>query len=96
MLRFVDLQGRPTDSYHIIKTVRIRANGFSSVDGRILMMMPHPERNFRGACFHGNLRVGVVLVTLLLGLSLKMFTNGLRINDFNSKFVRSVRRKTII
>ena len=57
--------------------------------------MPHPERNFRGTCFHGNLRVGMVLVTLPPALILKMLTNGLRTNDFNSKFVSSVREKPL-
>ena len=52
VLRFVDLQGRPTDSYPYNPNGSTSGlTGFSSVDGRILMMMPHPERSFRGNLF---------------------------------------------
>ncbi len=52
VLRFVDLQGRPTESYpHNPNGSKSGLTGFSSTDGRILMMMPHPERNFRGNMF---------------------------------------------
>ena len=52
VLRFVDLQGRPTESYpYNPNGSKSGLTGFSSTDGRILMMMPHPERNFRGNLF---------------------------------------------
>ena len=52
VLRFVDLQGRPTESYPYNPNGSTSGlTGFSSADGRILMMMPHPERNFRGNLF---------------------------------------------
>ncbi len=51
-LRFVDLQGSPTESYPFNPNGSVAGlTGFSSTDGRILMMMPHPERNFRGNLF---------------------------------------------
>ncbi len=52
VMRFVDLQGRPTESYpYNPNGSKSGLTGFSSTDGRILMMMPHPERNFRGNMF---------------------------------------------
>ena len=51
-LRFVDLTGKPTESYPYNPNGSSSGlTGFSSTDGRILMMMPHPERNFRGNLF---------------------------------------------
>ncbi len=52
VLRFVDLQGNPTESYPYNPNGSTSGlTGFSSADGRILMLMPHPERNFRGDLF---------------------------------------------
>ena len=58
------------------------------------MMMPHPERNFRGNMFSWKPKsaIGDFAPWALI---LKMFINGVRVNDFNSKFIRSVRRKPL-
>ncbi len=46
-LRFVDCEGRPTERYpHNPNGSPEGATGFTTLDGRITVMMPHPERVF--------------------------------------------------
>lgn len=47
-LRFVDNHGKPTMSYPFNPNGSLNGNtGFTSVDGRATIMMPHPERVFK-------------------------------------------------
>jgi phosphoribosylformylglycinamidine synthase len=47
-VRYVDHQGRPTERYPLNPNGSAGGlTGFTSTDGRALILMPHPERNFR-------------------------------------------------
>lgn len=47
-LRFVDYQGEPTERYPANPNGSLQGmTGFTTPDGRVTMMMPHPERVFR-------------------------------------------------
>lgn len=48
VLRYVDSAGKPTASYPYNPNGSVGGlNGFTSQDGRVTLMMPHPERVFR-------------------------------------------------
>ncbi|VFM97631.1 MAG: phosphoribosylformylglycinamidine synthase [Candidatus Kentron sp. G] len=48
-LRYVDNRGAPTENYPANPNGSpAGVTGFSSLDGRVTIMMPHPERMFRG------------------------------------------------
>ena len=47
-MRYVDAQGRPTEQYPANPNGSVQGvTGFTNHDGRITLMMPHPERVFR-------------------------------------------------
>lgn len=47
-MRYVDSQGRPTETYPLNPNGSIGGvTGLCSTDGRVTIMMPHPERNLR-------------------------------------------------
>jgi phosphoribosylformylglycinamidine synthase len=47
-LRYVDAAGRPSEIYPLNPNgSALGLNGFTTVDGRFTIMMPHPERVFR-------------------------------------------------
>jgi phosphoribosylformylglycinamidine synthase len=47
-MRYVDSQGRPTEQYPANPNGSSQGvTGFTNHDGRITLMMPHPERVFR-------------------------------------------------
>jgi phosphoribosylformylglycinamidine synthase len=49
-VRFVDNHGRPTERYPLNPNGSAGGlTGFTSTDGRALILMPHPERGFRSA-----------------------------------------------
>jgi len=49
-VRFVDNYGRPTEAYPFNPNGSPGGlTGFTSADGRVTIMMPHPERAFRAA-----------------------------------------------
>ena len=49
-LRYVDGAGRPTEDYPANPNGSAGGvAGFASADGRVTLMMPHPERVFRAA-----------------------------------------------
>lgn len=48
VMRYVDAQGRPTETYPMNPNGSAQGvTGFTNQDGRITLMMPHPERVFR-------------------------------------------------
>ena len=50
VLRFVDHHGQATEAYPFNPNgSAMGANGFTTTDGRVTIMMPHPERGFRYA-----------------------------------------------
>ena len=52
VLRYIDPLGQPTVSYPFNPNGSIGGiNGFTSSDGRVTLMMPHPERVFRSQQF---------------------------------------------
>ena len=49
-LRYVDANGRPTERFPLNPNGSVEgAAGYSAADGRVLILMPHPERVFRSA-----------------------------------------------
>jgi len=47
-MRYVDSQGNPTETYPLNPNGSIGGvTGVCSTDGRVTLMMPHPERNLR-------------------------------------------------
>jgi phosphoribosylformylglycinamidine synthase len=47
-MRFVDNRGRPTEVYPLNPNGSPQGlTGLTTADGRVTIMMPHPERNFR-------------------------------------------------
>ena len=47
-LRYIDNQGQPTEQYPLNPNGSVQGvTGFTNDDGRVTIMMPHPERVFR-------------------------------------------------
>ncbi len=50
-LRYVDNQGQPTEAYPANPNGSVNGiTGLTTEDGRVTIMMPHPERNYRTLC----------------------------------------------
>ena len=60
-LRYVDNYGQPAEHYPANPNGSVGGlNGFTSADGRVTIMMPHPERVTRACSIHGRRATGVV------------------------------------